>query len=157
VEILRWETPDHSIHNESSTPTAQRTCDRLPNGTVPCHVMSAILRISQLQSSALTAACCTLHALPSDGTVVVIIYICLKNRSHTLNLKALICAMEKSIQKKLSLVPLPVPCPGFPKTKFLRLFARMRIYYTLKFHNRNLKQRAVASKKHRKLSKIQHV
>ena len=56
---------------------------------------------------------------------------------------------------RLSEVIAPVNCTSFPKTKFLHVFVRMRIYYCLKFCNRNLKQKP-PQKKHKKLSKIQH-
>jgi len=60
------------------------------------------------------------------------------------------------IVKEMLQVPSPVSCTGFPKNRFLHLFVRMRIYYTLKFHNRNIKQKKPPAKKHRKLCKIQH-
>ena len=46
------------------------------------------------------------------------------------------------IVKEMLQVPSPVSCTGFPKNRFLHLFVRMRIYYTLKFHNRNIKQKS---------------
>ena len=56
---------------------------------------------------------------------------------------------------RLSEVSAPVNCTSFPKTKFLQVFVRMRIYYSLKFLSRNLKVKP-PQKKHKKLAKIQH-
>lgn len=51
----------------------------------------------------------------------------------------------------------PVSCAQFPKLKFLAYFVRMRIYYTLKFANRKQLRTKPETKKHRKLSKLQHL
>jgi len=56
----------------------------------------------------------------------------------------------------LSEIPSPVSCESFPKTKFLRFFTRIRIYYTFKFRNRQLKQKPAAKKRNKKLTKLQH-
>jgi len=41
----------------------------------------------------------------------------------------------------------PVSCVSFPKTKFLQFFVHMRIYYVLKFHNRNMNKKKQHYKK----------
>ena len=45
-------------------------------------------------------------------------------------------------------------CSGFPKIYVLKLFVRMRIYYALKFGNREL---STVSKKNKKYFTIQHL
>ena len=70
------------------------------------------------------------------------------------------CRHEKGISNKivnnLLNVPSPVACPKFPKVKFLHFFVRVRIFYVLKFRNRELRQTSGA-KKNRKLAKVKHV
>ena len=47
-----------------------------------------------------------------------------------------------------------IPCNDFPKVFLLRLFIRMRIYYTLKYANRKL---ASSKRKNRKYIKVVHL
>lgn len=52
-------------------------------------------------------------------------------------------------------LPFPHPCKKFPKTYFASLFVRTRIFYTLKFLNRDLLK--TKSRKPRKLNILQHL
>ena len=60
-------------------------------------------------------------------------------RSHERGILTLIVA-------ELTKIPIPVHCDKFPKLKLLRLFARMRMYYTLKFRNRDFANECSKSK-----------
>ena len=64
--------------------------------------------------------------------------------------------VAQKIVTELAKVQIPVTCMHFPQAKFLQFFVRLRIYYTLKFQNRNAKQKKPVEKKHKKLSKLSH-
>lgn len=52
------------------------------------------------------------------------------------------------------IVPFETPCPNFPKVYLIKLFMRMRIYYTLSQHNKECKN---VNRKNRKLVNILHL
>ncbi len=61
----------------------------------------------------------------------------------------------KDLLKRLMEIRLDVSCPNFDKNFLLRLFVRMRIYYCLKFENRNLSK--TKKRKNRKYLKVAHL
>ena len=70
------------------------------------------------------------------------------------------CGIVNSVLVQMVKIPLPVVCDKFPTIKFIRLFARMRIFYSLKFKNHTFatesaeKKSVKKTQKQKKLSKL---
>jgi len=65
-------------------------------------------------------------------------------------------SIVQQILTELVKCELPAFCADFPVVKFCALFARIRIFYTLKFENQKLITASKAKRKDRKLTKIKH-
>lgn len=78
----------------------------------------------------------------------------------TANFKNLALQPNVGIQLKNKVfnVPLLHPCDEFPKEYFASLFVRTRIFYTIKFLNRDISlQRSSNGRKNEKLTILQHL
>lgn len=69
------------------------------------------------------------------------------------------CGVISVIVTELLKISLPAVCPQFPMKKFLQLFVRIRIFYTLKFQNRALiyKKFTKKSKQLKRLEKYKNI
>jgi hypothetical protein len=63
----------------------------------------------------------------------------------------------KVIVKKLKDINVPTKCTGFPKIKFLYFFARLRIFYILKFKNATLTNSSKLTHAQKKYKEFQHL
>lgn len=88
---------------------------------------------------------------------------CANKFQELFDLRAPEVGLLQTIAHSVMEVEAPVTCETFPKAKFVNFFVKLRIYYMLKFKNRELTECKANSKavkktaKDKKLSKLKHL